>query len=193
METTASLASIPHDARPVPAVDVPPVDVPAVLTALGALAATGLVAGLGSGDGLLALRLLPALPVAFLGTATLTALPLAAAAALSGVPLSADAVVVSMARAAVRAGRIAVGFLPALLFVSATTNAWLPVWLATAALAAVAALGTGRDALIEATGERAAIPGLWVANFGAGLALIFGSRLFFQILDAVFAASTGAL
>jgi hypothetical protein len=115
--------------RPAP----PRPDTPAgqeVLLALAGLGALGLAAGLGSGDTTTALRAAPSALMIGMGSLVLTGPALVVGHQFLGLEARPEALAGALARGFAVAGRLALGLAPVMLFFSATSWLWSPVFCA---------------------------------------------------------------
>lgn len=163
---------------------------PSVSAVLSSVAAMGLVAAaaaLGSADPSVVARALPALAAPALGALVLTAPALLAVHQFLGLAAAPERLVAALAHAVVAGGKIALGFVPVVLFFAATSTLW-PIALAAAvavpglAMACVALMGL-RDA------ETAALvmpPRFALLLVGwAGLALLVALRIAVSMAELV--------
>lgn len=102
---------------------------PAVISALGGLALLGLLGGVGSGNPRAALELVTALPATGLGATVLTAPALLALIPFQDMRMDARDALFALAGSMARAGRLAWGMVPVLLFTMATSELAVPVFI----------------------------------------------------------------
>lgn len=105
---------------------LPPV--PAVVRAMGSLALLGLVAGLGSGDPLVALRAAPSGLVIGSGALLLSAPALLVAHQTLKLRAAPERLVGALSSAFAQVGTAALGLVPTMLFLSATSGLWRGVF-----------------------------------------------------------------
>lgn len=187
-----AMAAVPPAAPPsmvhhprVAAPDVPEGDVPATLLGLAGLGVLGLLAGLGSGEPGMTWRMLSMLPVATVGAAALTAPMLLAAGPTLHLHLEGQDVVRALAAGTAHAGRLAWALVPLTLFVGATSDAGLGVYLACAALVGVQGLRVAHQRLLLAAAAPR-VPHAARLTFGVWrvLATLIGMRLLAYAMSA---------
>lgn len=128
--------------------EVPPVA--DVLTALGGFLVLSACAGVGSGDLAVAGRGLPSGILVQAGALVLTGPGLLVGHQFLGLGASPDALLGSVARAFVRAGRLALGLSPFLLYFSATSGLWLLLFCVLLSGIGVAGLSDAARSLVAA-------------------------------------------
>lgn len=158
-----------------------------LLLGAGGLLALGACAGLGSADLFVTLRAIPAAVLVTGGALALTTPSLLVGHQFLALRARPDALGAAVAIAFGHVGRLALGLAPTMLFFSATSGLWLPVWLLLLAAASGFGLLDAATRLVEAepvtslaTARHHGLVALW-----AGLSALIAARLAWDVLRFV--------
>lgn len=165
----------------------------AVSSAVFGLAALGLAAGLGSGSLEVALRAAPAAAAAPLGGFVLTGPALLVAHQYLQLQAQPGRLLDALAEGFSRAGVVAMGLTPVMLFFSATTQRWAEGFMVAAALALCIGLMGSREALWAAELDEAPAPSPHAALLASAWAVttaLVTLRLTWDLAELVLAPLT---